>query len=83
MHHNFALSLRFGWAELEMVTSVLFGCCIARAPTRSVLFLQLGCCGKPSGESLQPQQCGELLEVAGWGWMLIPAQGIMGSSQLF
>lgn len=65
-----------------MATSFLLGCCIAQAPTSSVLFQQLGCCGKSAGESHQPQECEELLEAAGWGWVLIPAQGMMGSSHL-
>lgn len=56
--HNFALSLTLGWEELEMATSFLLGCCIAQAPTSSVLFQQLGCCGKPAGESHQPQEWG-------------------------
>lgn len=82
MHCHLALSLTFGRAELEMATSFLLGCCIAQAPTSPIPFQQLGYCGKPAGESHQPQECGELLEAAEWGWVLIPAQGMMGGSHL-
>lgn len=42
----------------------------------SVPFQQLGCCGKPAGESHQPQECGELLEtVRGEGCDVDPCPG--------
>lgn len=41
----------------------------------SVPFQQLGCCGKPAGESHQPQECGELLETVGWGVDVDPCPG--------